>query len=164
MDRGAWWATVRAAVKSQTWLSVHTQTDKPQISCEKSKQQAHQLPHLSVHIQSLWVSLVTAVCSWGRSSCSMPFCRWSLTWKTLPTPSLPICGVLFPFLGSDCPLFCIPLTLLLCSNPTVTPGSNLFLQLSSSTNSKEVLPSLTQGVRLLIGDFFSGSLEALGAG
>ena len=55
-------------------------------------------------------------------------------------------------------------TLLLYSNPTVIPGSNLFLQLSLSTNSKELLPSLTQGVRLLIGDFFSGSLEVLGAG
>ena len=24
MDRGAWWATVHGAAKSQTWLSTHT--------------------------------------------------------------------------------------------------------------------------------------------
>ena len=54
------------------------------------------------------------------------------------------------------------LTLLFYPNTAVIPGSSLFLQLALSTNSKEVLPSLTQGVGLLIGDFFSGSLEVLG--
>ena len=56
------------------------------------------------------------------------------------------------------------LTLLFYPNAAVIPGSSLFLRLALSTNSKEVLPSLTQGVGLLKGDFFSGSLEVLGVG
>ena len=149
-------------------------------SCEESDMTecAHRIPKYLVRsLNGRYISFLIFLFTFNPSGCP-----WSLLFapEVIPPvpclsaggplperPSLPDVSPYVVFFSTSrfkLPAVLHSITLLFYPNAAVIPGSSLFFQLSLSTNSKEVLPSLTQGVGLLIGDFFSGSLEVLGVG